>query len=95
MFTYKLQRKLTSELIRTMVKKKRAKKIYNWITRGYKDALKGTPYAHAPAKNIENIDRTTWTPEMEQYWDGYSSALQDMKEGKVQGAGESLPASPN
>jgi len=77
-----------------MVKRKRKPRVYNWIIRGYKDALAGTAYKHAPVKNIENIDRTTWTPEMEQYWDGYSSALKDMEEGKVESDSKSIPTNP-
>jgi len=31
---------------------------------------------------------------MEQYWDGYSSALKDMEEGKVESDSKSIPTNP-
>ena len=67
-----------------MVKKKRKPRVYNWIVRGYKDALAGTPYKHAPVKNIDKIPREKWSPEVEQYMDGFLSANKDKQEGLVE-----------
>lgn len=63
--------------------KKRKPRVYNWVARGYKDFLENTPFKHAPAKDIDKIPRDQWTPDFEMYMDGYLSAQQDVKEGKV------------
>ncbi len=63
--------------------KKRKPRVYNWIARGYKDFLENSKYRHAPIKNIESIPRDQWTPEAEQYMDGYLSAQKDQTEGKI------------
>ena len=63
--------------------KKRKPRVYNWIARGYKDFLANTPYKHAPVKDLDKIPRDKWTPEMEQYADGFNSAKQDQEEGKM------------
>lgn len=96
MFLYKPQKRATSDLIRDMVKKKRKPRVYNWIARGYKDALANTPYKHAPTKKLETKARDTWTPEEEQYMDGLLSAQEDQKQGLMHSDdSKSLPANTN
>lgn len=64
--------------------KKRKPRVFNWIVRGYKDAMKNTPFKHAPAKDIDKIPRDKWTPEIEQYFDGFNSAKKDLEEGLIE-----------
>lgn len=60
--------------------KKRKPRVYNWVARGFKDAIAGTPYKHAPATElaIQQLTRDEWPPEVEQYLDGLNDGLKSI-----------------
>ena len=93
MYLYKPQKRLISDLVRDMVKKKRKPRVFNWVIRGCKDAIANTPYKHAPTKNVAQIPRDKWSPEVEQYMDGLLSTQKDMQEGLIDDS-QSISASP-